>query len=132
MACLTASSRLFGTRSRVPASAGLAAVHEGDGERRRDRLVEIGIVEQDVGDFPPSSSVTRFIVAAPSRMIDLPTATEPVKEIFATSGLRTSLGADDIAAADDDVVKTLRELGLVQHLEPHPRLQRAQLAGLYD
>src|SRR5246127_3709961 len=42
-----------------------------------------------LGDLPPSSSVTRFIVAAPSRMIDLPTTAEPVKEIFATSGLRT-------------------------------------------
>src|SRR6202040_4175826 len=30
------------------------------------------------------------IVAAPSRMIDLPTAAEPVKEILATSGFRTS------------------------------------------
>src|SRR4029077_12000644 len=43
-----------------------------------------------LGDLPPSSSVTRFIVAAPSRMIDLPTPTEPVNEILATSGLRTS------------------------------------------
>src|SRR6202030_1782884 len=43
-----------------------------------------------VGDFPPSSSVTRFIVAAASRMMPSPTATEPVNEIFATSGLRTS------------------------------------------
>src|SRR6266481_6486501 len=43
-----------------------------------------------VGDFPPSSSVTRFIVAAPSRIIPSPTATEPVKEILSTSGLRTS------------------------------------------
>ncbi len=43
-----------------------------------------------VGDFPPSSSVTRFIVAAPSRMMLSPTATEPVNEILATSGLRTS------------------------------------------
>jgi NAD(P)-dependent dehydrogenase (short-subunit alcohol dehydrogenase family) len=37
------------------------------------------------GDLPPSSSVTRFIVAAPSRMIDLPTPTEPVNEILATT-----------------------------------------------
>ncbi len=43
-----------------------------------------------VGDLPPSSSVTRFIVAAPSRMIPSPTPTEPVKEILSTSGLRTS------------------------------------------
>ncbi len=43
-----------------------------------------------LGDLPPSSRVTRFIVAAPSRMILWPTATEPVNEILATSGLRTS------------------------------------------
>src|SRR5260221_11551844 len=43
-----------------------------------------------VGDFPPSSSVTRFIVAAPSRIIPSPTATEPVKEILSTSGFGTS------------------------------------------
>ena len=43
-----------------------------------------------MGDLPPSSSVTRFIVAAPSRMIDSPTATEPVNEILSTFGLRTS------------------------------------------
>src|SRR5260370_15475942 len=43
-----------------------------------------------VGDLPPNSSVTRFMVAAPSRMICSPTPTEPVKEILSTSGLRTS------------------------------------------
>src|SRR5258706_7652159 len=43
-----------------------------------------------VGDLPPSSSVTRFMVSAPSRMIFSPTAPEPVNEILATSGLRTS------------------------------------------
>src|SRR5258706_14472338 len=43
-----------------------------------------------VGDLPPNSRVMRFMVSAPSRMIDLPTPTEPVKEILSTSGLRTS------------------------------------------
>src|SRR5580704_3803042 len=43
-----------------------------------------------VGDLPPSSSVTRFIVAAPSRMMVSPTATEPVNEILSTPGFRTS------------------------------------------
>ncbi len=43
-----------------------------------------------VGDFPPSSSVTRFMVAAPSRMMLWPTATDPVNEILSTSGFRTS------------------------------------------
>jgi hypothetical protein len=43
-----------------------------------------------VGDLPPSSSVTRFIVSAPSRIMVSPTATEPVNEILSTFGLRTS------------------------------------------
>jgi len=43
-----------------------------------------------VGDLPPSSRVMRFIVAAPSRMMASPTATEPVNEILSTSGLSTS------------------------------------------
>src|SRR6266852_3692012 len=70
-----------------------------------------------VGDLLPSSSVTRFMVSAPSRMIDLPTPTNPVNEILATSGLRTS-GADDIAAPRDHVQETLREIGLVQRTLP--------------
>src|ERR1700733_2502355 len=43
-----------------------------------------------LGDFPPSSSVTRFTVSAASFTIILPTAAEPVKAILLTSGCLTS------------------------------------------
>ena len=41
-------------------------------------------------DLPPSSSVTRLIVAAARRAISEPTAVEPVKPILPTSGCSTS------------------------------------------
>ena len=85
-----------------------------------------------MGDLPPSSSVTRFIVAAPSRMMLSPTPTEPVKEILATSGIAYEFGADDLAEAGDDVQETVREFSLVQSLDQHPCLQRAHLAWLDD
>src|SRR2546423_6541776 len=42
------------------------------------------------GLLPPSSRVTRFAVAAASRMVHGPTSVEPVKAILSTSGWRTS------------------------------------------
>ncbi|MNE98502.1 hypothetical protein D3C80_1970190 [compost metagenome] len=41
-----------------------------------------------LGDFPPSSSVTLFIVSTAPFAIVLPVRVEPVNEIFAMSGLR--------------------------------------------
>ena len=41
-------------------------------------------------DLPPSSSVTRLIVAAAPSITERPTSVEPVKPIFATSGCSTS------------------------------------------
>ena len=38
-------------------------------------------------DLPPSSSVTRLIVAAADAAIDAPTSVEPVKAILPTSGV---------------------------------------------
>ena len=72
----------------------------------------------------------RFIVAAPSRMMLSPTPTEPVNEILATSGLRTSSAPTVVAAARDDVQETVREFSLVQCLYQNPRLQRTYLAWL--
>ena len=43
-----------------------------------------------LGDLPPSSSVTRFNVSAPLRMMILPTSFEPVKPTLSTLGLVTS------------------------------------------
>ena len=41
------------------------------------------------GDFPPSSSVTRFIVLAAPARIERPTAVEPVKAILSIPGCST-------------------------------------------
>ena len=79
--------------------------------------------------MPPSSSVTRFIVAAPSRMMISPTATEPVKEILATSGCARVRRRRN-AEARDDVQETVREPRLMQALHQHPCLQSAHLAWL--
>ena len=43
------------------------------------------------GDFPPSSSVTRFSWVAASVKIFLPVETEPVNEIFAIRGWFTNI-----------------------------------------
>src|SRR5450432_1628495 len=48
------------------------------------------------GDFPPSSSVTRFTVSAACFTMILPTAAEPVKAILLTSGCCTS-GAPQVS-----------------------------------
>ena len=42
------------------------------------------------GDLPPSSSMTRFSVSAPLRMMILPTSRLPVKQILSTPGWATS------------------------------------------
>ena len=42
------------------------------------------------GDLPPSSSVTRFSVSAPLRMIIFPTSFEPVNPTLSTFGCATS------------------------------------------
>lgn len=39
-----------------------------------------------VGDLPPSTRATRFIVSTAPRAIALPTAVDPVKDILAISG----------------------------------------------
>ena len=49
-----------------------------------------------LGDLPPSSSVTRFIVSAASLTMILPTAALPVKAILFTSGCLTS-GAPQVS-----------------------------------
>src|SRR5713226_9390637 len=49
-----------------------------------------------LGDFPPSSSVTRFTVSDACFTMILPTAAEPVKAILLTSGCWTS-GAPQVS-----------------------------------
>src|SRR6266852_6742374 len=85
-----------------------------------------------VGDLPPSSSVTRFMVAAPSRMICSPTPTEPVKEILSTSGLRTSSAPTTSPRPITTLHNALGELGRVYTFDHHLRLPRAQLTRCED
>jgi hypothetical protein len=73
----------------VPSEARLSAVHERDRKRRRDRLVQIRVIEKDVRRLTAEFKRDTLHCRGPSRMIDLPTATEPVNEVLATSGLRT-------------------------------------------
>src|SRR5713226_8299485 len=84
------SSRLLGTRRRVPAAQACPLFIKAMTRAAGIAWSSAASSSRIVGDLPPSSSVTRFIVAAPSRMIPSPTPTEPVKEILSTSGLRTS------------------------------------------
>src|SRR5580704_16957344 len=87
---LTSSSRLLGTRRRVPAAQACPLFKKAMRSAAGIAWSSAASSSRIVGDLPPSSSVTRFMVAAPSRMIPSPTPTEPVKEILSTSGFRTS------------------------------------------
>ena len=64
-------------------------------------------------------------------MIVLPTPTARKRDLGHVR-IAYEFGPDDITAAGHDVVETLRELCFVQTVEPHLRLQRAQLTGLDD
>ncbi len=74
-------------RHKKPCSggAGFTAVQEGHGESDGMAWSSTASSSRIEGDFPPSSRVTRFILAAPSRVMLSPTPTKPVNEIFATS-----------------------------------------------
>ena len=87
---LTSSRRLLGTRSRVPAAQACPLFRKAIMRADGIAVLRAASSRRMVGDFPPSSSVTRFMVAAPSRMMLWPTATDPVNEILSTSGFRTS------------------------------------------
>ena len=59
-------------------------------------------------DFPPSSSVTRLIVAAACRAMPAPTSVEPVNPILPTSGCSTSAAPTVAARPGDDVQRARR------------------------
>ena len=115
-----------------PCGAGLTAVHKGHDEGRRDRLVESRIIEQNGGRLAAQfqrDALHRRRAVAHDRLANGNRACE---RDLGDVGIAYELGADDIAEARDDIANTLRELGLVQSLDHHPCLQRAQLAGLND
>ena len=64
------------------------------------------------GFLPPSSTATRFTVAADARMIAWPVARPPVKLTMSTSGCAVSGAPDRRAGAEQDV----------DHARRHPRL----------
>ena len=70
-------------------------------------------------DFPPSSSVTRLIVAAAPSAIPRPTSVEPVNAIFATSGCSTRRAPQTDPGPGDHVQDALGQ----------PRLERDPLAA---
>ena len=83
-----------------------------------------------LADLPPSSSVTRLIVAAAPAAIERPTSVEPVKAILATSGCSTRRCPQVRPGSDDDVDDALRHAGLERDLGEPQRRQRRQLGRL--
>src|SRR5260370_37921255 len=113
-----------------PCGARLTAVHEGHDEGRRDRLVENGVIEQDRRRLAAQfqrHALHGFRPVAHDRFAN---ANRPCERDLGDIGVTYQLGADDIAAPRDHVQETLREIGLVQRLDQHPSLARAQLPGL--
>jgi hypothetical protein len=111
------SNRLFGTRRRVPAAQACPLFKKAI--RRADGIAwsRAASSRRTVGDLPPSSSVTRFIVAAPSRMIDWPTPTEPVKRYLGHVRIAYKLGPDDVPTAYLDVANPVGKLSRVERGE---------------
>ena len=81
-------------------------------------------------DLPPSSSVTRLIVSAAPCITCRPTSVDPVKPIFATSGMLDKPRAHDRALADEHVHNPLGDAGLEHELRQANRRERRQLGGL--
>ncbi len=86
-ACASAA-RLAGTSRRVPAMQAWPLFITAAWTAIGTALAKCASSSRTVGDFPPSSSVTRFMVSTAPRAIALPTAVEPVNEILAMSGWR--------------------------------------------
>ena len=95
-------------------------------------LVEVGIIEEDRGRLAAQlkrDALHRRGAIAHDGFAHGHRARE---RDFVHVRIAHELGADDIPPARDDVEKTPRQLGLMQSLDQHLRLQRAQLARLDD
>ena len=85
-----------------------------------------------LGDLPPSSSVTRFNVSAPVRMMILPTSFEPVNPTLSTFGWDVS-GAPHVSPNPVSTFSTpAGKPRLLQDLRDLERGQRRLLGGLQD
>ena len=115
-----------------PRRAGLSAVQEGHEERRRNRLVEIGIIEQDRGRF--ATQFERDALHGRGAVAHDPLADGHRAREGDLVDIRIpyELRADHVSSADHDVAHAFGELGRVDALDHHLRLQRAQLTRLED
>src|SRR6266851_4701555 len=83
---IASSNREAGTRMRVPAMQAWPLFAKPASSASGIAFAKSASSRITVGDLPPSSRVTRFSVSAAARRIALPTAVEPVNEIFDISG----------------------------------------------
>src|SRR5882672_8738899 len=117
------------TRSR---RAGLSAVQKGHEERRWNRLIERGIIEQNRGRFAAQferDALHGRGTIAHDLLADAHRAGEgDLVDVRITHELR----AHHVSTADHDVAHALGELGRVDTFDHHLRLQRAQLTRLED
>src|SRR5580704_19253939 len=101
--------------------AGLSAVHKGQDESRRNRLVENRIIEQDRGRFAPQFERYALHRRGAIAHDALANANRTCERDFGHVRIACKLGADDVAESRHNIQKTLREIGLVQSLDHHPR-----------
>ena len=111
-------------------AADVALVEEDAVDDALDRLVDRGVVEDDVGGLAAELEGD-LLVASPAtlRAIALPTSVEPVKATLSTSGCSTS-ALPGVAGAGDDVDDARRQVGLLADLGEQQRGQRRGLGRL--
>src|SRR5580704_14454738 len=108
-----------------PPHAGLPAVYKRDCEGVGDSLLEVRIVEQDVGRLAAEfqrDALHRSRAIAHDRLANTNGAR---KRDLGHVRIAHKLRADHVAAAYYDVAKPLRKFGLVHAFEPRLRLQCA-------
>jgi hypothetical protein len=100
-------------------------------QRGREGRLEVAPGRTIVGDLPPSSSTTFFVVLAACAITAAPTATDPVKLTMSTSRCELSV-TPAVLAPDDEVGDARRVAGLLDELEEAPRRQRRALGRHQD
>src|SRR5580704_8654623 len=110
--------------------AGLSAVHKGQDESRRNRLVERGIIEQDRGRF--TAQFERDALHGRGAI-----AHDPFAHAHRTRegdlvdvGITHELSANRVSTADHDVANAFGEFRRVNTFNHHLCLQRAEFTGL--
>src|ERR1700722_1045827 len=108
-----------------PCSAGLTAVQKRDAQRRRDHLVEVAVIEKDCGRL--ATQLERHALHRRGAIAHdgFAHGNRARERDLVYARISYKLGPNDIAEARDDVEEALRQIGLVESLDQHPRLQRA-------